>query len=112
MKPPKCPVHRQKMTSTDTQYGLRFDCPIEECDYVGWIGENGAKSKPANLETRNARIKAHEAFDALWKTGRYKRTLMYRTLAEFLGKKTKKTHIRLFDIETCNKVHEFVGKLQ
>ncbi len=110
MKPIKCPAHNRIMISNNTQYGLRFACPVDDCTYVAWIGLNGAKSKPANLETRNARIKAHNAFDSLWKSGRYKRRLMYSALATFLGKKAKKVHIRLFDIETCNKVHEFVAK--
>jgi hypothetical protein len=106
----KCPEHKVLMIRSETQYGLRFGCPENGCDYVAWVSYNGQKSTPANQETRDARQKAHDAFDQLWKSGRFQRGLMYKALAVHLGRSQKKTHIRLFDIETCEKVHEFVRK--
>ena len=58
---------------------------------------------PANAETKQARIKAHDAFDRLWfdKAGREK---AYFWLANKLDQTEDECHIGRFDIATCQKV--------
>lgn len=68
--------------------------------------------KPANAETRAARMRAHATFDRLWQNapskrrGR-KRRRMYALLREFLGMTWDECHIANFDLETCNRVRQW-----
>lgn len=55
----------------------------------------------ANKPTREARKRAHAAFDPLWKSGQMKRGEAYKWLSEKLG---KQIHIGESDVETCNRV--------
>jgi len=90
------------------------------CDaYVG-CHENSQKPKGtlANAELRKWRIKAHEAFDPIWrksKGGKYKkfnnqkrRIKAYGWLAREL--KSVAFHIGESDIEACKKIIEFCLK--
>lgn len=52
----------------------------------------------------DARIRAHLAFDRLWQRGWMPRPEAYAWLAEQLGLPVEKTHIALFDFETCERV--------
>jgi len=63
----------------------------------------------ADAELRQAKMDAHEAFDALWSNGEMKRGAAYRWLAEKLGIAIEKCHIGMFDIDTCRKVVEVVA---
>lgn len=59
---------------------------------------------PANRETKDWRIKAHDAFDAIWKnkqTG-IKRKAAYALLAAELG--VKEVHVAESDIEQCKQI--------
>lgn len=68
----------------------------------------------ANAATRKARNKAHAAFDPLWQLGRAgdreRRLELYAWLAKELGIQVEKTHIALFDVETCRRVVELCSK--
>lgn len=59
---------------------------------------------PANKETKEWRIKAHEVFDTLWKCGgiNMNRKKAYKLLAEKMG--VKEVHISEQDIEGCKRV--------
>jgi len=56
----KCQNCNKPFNITNTSYGVRKDC--YECDLTGW-----GKHAPTNSSIRNARNKAHESFDRLWK---------------------------------------------
>ena len=100
-----CPDHDVRMDSRSTQYGPRYHCPVDGCTVAGWAG---ATSTPANQETRDLRIAAHAAFDALWREGaRGARKAAYMALAKFLGLDGKDTHIGMFNAEQCRKVIVF-----
>ncbi len=58
----------------------------------------------ANAELRKARMRAHAAFDPLWREGAMSRTAAYRWLAEQLGIELDNTHIGHFDIRQCDEV--------
>ena len=100
-----CPKHNKELIGKTTKFGMRYDCPVEDCTVMCWGGDT---STPADQETRNARKKAHTAFDFLWKGQKSKRGYYYGQLKEYLGIEPKDNHIGMFDIEMCNKVIQFV----
>jgi polyhydroxyalkanoate synthesis regulator phasin len=53
-------------------------------------------------------MKAHEAFDKLWKTGKMDRQEAYRRLARELGKEVEKTHIGWMYEAEARRVTEIV----
>lgn len=94
-------------------YGLAWLCrPCEA--YVGCHqGTARPLGEPANKATREARMRAHAAFDAIWKPsttyGRDRqdaRRTAYRWLAAELGIDPYHCHIGQFDVETCRRVVE------
>jgi hypothetical protein len=98
-----CPRHSLKLNPTKTKYGTRYDCPAEGCDIMCWDGET---STPADKRTRYARQLAHAAFDVLWR-GKGGRFALYKKLSAYLGISRNKTHIGMFDYDTCMKVIAF-----
>lgn len=63
------------------------------------------KGIPANKETRQERIRAHEAFDVLWRNGYLARGAAYKWLQEALGlEREEECHIGRFDLATCRRV--------
>ena len=102
----ECPIHKTKMMRTHTQYGNRYDCTEADCDMVGWNSNT-----PANQQTRNARIKAHDMFDTVWRTGIMKRSEAYDALASYMGRKKKHTHMAQFSYDECQSVIVFVHDL-
>lgn len=76
------------------------------CDaYVGCHnGTTHALGRLANAELRAAKIRAHSAFDPIWKEGSMRRGSAYTWLAEKLGIEKSECHIGMFDVAMCNKV--------
>lgn len=76
------------------------------CD--AYVGCHDGTPEPfgrlANAELRQAKTKAHIAFDPIWRTGRMTRSDAYRWLAEKLGISIDECHIGMFDVEQCEKV--------
>lgn len=101
-----CPIHNTKLKVTQTRYGPRFDCPEKDCTVVLW--GNDETATPADFETRQARRKAHAAFDPLWRKKKIKRQRAYKKLAHYLNLPIEKTHIGAFSKQQCEKVIEFV----
>lgn len=101
---PKCPVHGTYLEPTNTQYGMRWDCPIHGCTVVWWQNEN---TTPADLETRRARSNAHTAFaEAMHRIGTSKAN-MYRALKKNLDV----DHIGLCDVQMCVEIIEWARNL-
>lgn len=72
------------------------------CDGVVGAHPNGAPvGTCADTETKNARIAAHEAFDAMWKSGRMSRASAYKRLAKVMGIPSRDAHIGGFTKEQC-----------
>jgi len=61
---------------------------------------------PAEKSTRVARIRAHNAFDEMWKDQKngMSRRNAYQWLARELDIPMNKCHIGIFDEETCERV--------
>lgn len=109
----KCPYCGATIQKSDSKvvYGRSFGwvyiCqryPI--CDaYVGCHKKNGRPlGRLANKELRTWKVRAHNAFDPLWKSGDMSRTNAYSWLADKMGIDKSKCHIGMFDVEQCKEV--------
>lgn len=84
-------------------YGNIWDC--RPCDaYVG-VHKNSNKNIPlgrlANRELRSWKIKAHDAFDPLWKDGKMDRKSAYAFMQKVMNLPPDKAHIGMFDVDQC-----------
>jgi len=127
-KPVVCPYCRKKakLVSGDVIYPHRPDLNdlrfwlCAPCDaYVGCHKSGhgqGGGDKPlgrlANASLRDAKRRAHAAFDPLWQSGAMRRAKAYGWLSLCLGLPVAKTHIGNFDVETCERVIEFCRSKQ
>lgn len=109
-----CPIHNAKLVRSETRYGSRYGCPIDGCDVMCW---GGSTSTPADQATRDARQRAHAAFDEHWKKrdgsnivlhhGRgpgQRRHYTYTSLARVLGIPMEKCHIGMMSAVDCERV--------
>lgn len=71
---------------------------------VGRHKDGKALGTLANEATREARMRAHQAFDPLWKDGNLSRSAAYAWLAKALGVSPKDCHIGQMDVATADKV--------
>jgi hypothetical protein len=91
-------------------YDKRWDTAFFwHCSPCGaYVGCHHRTKKPlgrlADLELRRAKMRAHEAFDPLWRSGRMSRNEAYGWLARKLGIPTSECHIGMFDTVACNTV--------
>ena len=91
-----------------------------QCD--AWVGchkrnkRHGHKGdeplgRLANRELRKAKIRAHDAFDRLWRKRGAQRRDSYKWLANKMGIRQEECHIGMFDEEQCMQVVEIIEKL-
>lgn len=90
-------------------YGMIWLC--RPCQ--AWVGCHRHTDRPlgrlANAELRQWKMKAHTAFDQLWKIPPRllgNRSNAYAWLAERLRIEPKHCHIGMFDVATCKRVVE------
>ena len=87
-------------------YGMIYLC--RKCNaYVGvHKGTDRPLGRLANAELRYWKKAAHNAFDPLWRYGKFRgrRTAAYCWLSERLSLPIEKTHIGRFDVDLCKKV--------
>lgn len=119
----QAPLDQSSKVYQGRDYGLMYICSrYPECDaYVGCHKENGKPlGRLANKELREWKIKAHAAFDELWKRKlekrrkergesykkHYARGSGYKWLREQLGLEAKDCHIGMFDVDLCKRVVE------
>lgn len=83
-----------------------------DCD-----GIHGAHQKdlrplgiPANKETKKARMRAHEAFDRIWKTKVLGRKDAYAWMCKTMGLSKEEAHIGRFDTEKCDRLVSLVNE--
>lgn len=83
-----------------------YGCPrYPLCTEIHGAHENGEPyGVPADKETRQLRIVAHEAFDKFWKEGIIRRQFAYECLQECLGLTSSEAHIGKFTKEQCLKL--------
>ena len=105
---PYCQKEIQKVKSKDvygyTGFGKIYIC--FPCN--AYVGSHKNTEEPlgtvAKIGRRNARMRAHAAFDPLWKNGGMTRFEAYKWLADKLDIKLKNCHIGYFDEVLCNRV--------
>ena len=104
----KCSLCHKSAKLIETRYGFKWTC--QDCDAS--VGCHKGTKTPlgtmATSQTRKARMRAHDAFDPIWKESprRNGRKKAYFWLAKKLGIDFRDCHIGLFDEETCNRVVE------
>jgi hypothetical protein len=59
---------------------------------------------PATKEVKEARIRAHDCFDTMWKTGNMSRHEAYRWMRTALVMTKEEAHIGNFDIKNCERL--------
>lgn len=111
---PKCPYCNKpsERATGKTIYPKRRDLQDKRfwicvgCDaYVGChVGSWKPFGRLANAELRSAKIKAHAAFDPIWRSGWLSRSSAYKWLATALNIARDRCHIGLFDVPDCNRV--------
>lgn len=90
--------------------------PVWECrPCEAWVGCHPGTKKPlgrlANKALRMAKMRAHSAFDPLWKSRLMSRTTAYRKLAEAAKMSPKDCHIGMFDVATCERVETWATRM-
>jgi ssDNA-binding Zn-finger/Zn-ribbon topoisomerase 1 len=106
----KCPECGAKMQRRDSKYGLFYGCSrYPECKSTHGCHPDGRPlGIPANKATKLARIKAHDAFDWLWKEGGFRRRQAYAWMQHRLGLTADEAHIGRFDVAMCERLVEAV----
>jgi len=92
-----CPTCGKKAKTTNTKYGCKNYC--QACNLWSW-----GESPLVDSNTHAARIKAHQAFDIIWKSKLMKRSVAYAWLTKSLGIPPKECHMKLMTKEIAEKV--------
>lgn len=133
--PPTCDYCNRPtafLPSSEAVYGGLNYGPLYVCwPCEAWVGCHRMTLEPlgrlANKELRAAKMRAHAAFDPIWRaryerrkkesheyTRRMARGGRYKALAVLLGIERHQCHIGMFDVELCARVVEICqsGRLE
>ena len=110
--PPVCPYCNEaaELAPSTAVYGAGRDFGLLWlCQPCGaWVGCHKGGTLPqgrlANKALRDAKIRAHAAFDPLWKGGEMPRGDAYGWLADHMGLDRRDCHIGMFDVDQCSRV--------
>lgn len=114
-----CPYCHRPAELTDSKeiYGRSYGKKVWICrECLAWVGCQKGTNKPigrlANAELRHWKMLAHDAFDPLWKYGRFRgdRDAAYRWLARQMRKPLNSAHIGMFDVNDCKTVVDLCRK--
>jgi ssDNA-binding Zn-finger/Zn-ribbon topoisomerase 1 len=102
----KCPECGEIMRLISTAKGIFYACPDMRCGtFHGAHSDGRPVGEPADRETRDWRIKAHQIFDKLWLgKGKGARNSAYCWLQRVLGMTAQECHIGLFTAGQCQRV--------
>jgi len=100
-----CPSCASSMVLKDSRYGKFYSCiTFPKCRTTHGAHPDGQPlGKPATPETRQWRVRAHDAFDALWKGSntRMSRGQAYVHMQTLMGMTADEAHIGNFDEDQC-----------
>jgi len=104
--PLRCPECAAPMLLKRSRYGLFYGCSAwPRCTGTHGAHPNGKPlGTPADRATKLARIRAHDAFDQLWRGGGMTRKQAYAWLRRTLGLSKHEAHIGRFDVATCERL--------
>ncbi len=101
-----CPECGAPMVLKPSKFGQFYGCSRwaeTKCPGSHGAHANGAPlGTPANRATKDARIRAHEAFDTLWKSGGMSRKAAYQWMRETMDLTKADAHIGQFTEQQCN----------
>jgi ssDNA-binding Zn-finger/Zn-ribbon topoisomerase 1 len=106
-----CPECKSDMVLRNSKHGKFYGCSkYPKCRASHGAHEDGTPlGKPADQETKDARIEAHNIFDMLWKgIGPLTRKEAYKWMQEKMGLSEAEAHIGMFDKEQCEKLIQVV----
>jgi len=103
-----CPECGKPMILRTSRFGPFYGCtgwPDCECTH-GAHPDGSPLGTPADRATREARTRAHEAFDALWapnegEGSRTRRKAAYAQLQVIMGMNEEQAHIGKFTLRQC-----------
>lgn len=80
-----------------------YACPrFPRCKATHGAHPNGEPMGiPADTETKQARMQAHDAFDQLWKSGKMGRRSAYKVMQDVMGMSKDEAHIGRFNRDQC-----------
>jgi ssDNA-binding Zn-finger/Zn-ribbon topoisomerase 1 len=100
------------MRLLNSRYGKFYGCTrYPECKGTHGAHPDGRPlGTPADRETKDARIEAHQAFDTLWKRphGKMQRQEAYLWLQKRMGLSADECHIGRFTKEQCEQVIDII----
>lgn len=99
------------MVLRDSKHGKFYGCStFPQCRGTHGAHADGRPlGTPANKETKEARMRAHEAFDQLWRSGRMNRSQAYSWMQRVMSMTKDEAHIGKFSAEQCDKLIELVS---
>ncbi|GAB1376843.1 hypothetical protein MASR1M48_16950 [Lactococcus petauri] len=102
----ECPDCGSMMRLRHGQYGVFYSCvEYPNCRGIHSAHKTGdPMGKPADKETRIARMEAHRKFDSIWKYSKMSRTEAYEWMQEQMGMTKDEAHIGNFDKDQCEKL--------
>lgn len=108
-----CPYCGRKADYSTSKefYGTDYNgTNVYHCDSCdSRVGTHRGTNKPfgtmANSNLRKLRKECHNLIDPFWKSGRYKRKVVYKRLSNIMGKDN--AHIGGFDEEDCLKLIDY-----
>lgn len=102
-----CPYCGAAADKVSSQWGTKYECL--PCD--ARVGCHRGTDKPlgtlANAPLRDARMRAHAAFDTLWRSCGIPRREAYAWLGGLMQLKRDACHIGLFTMEQCERVVQY-----
>lgn len=107
-----CPECGWSMVLRTSKFGLFYGCTqFPACTAAHGAHKDGRPlGIPANKATKDARIKAHAAFDRLWKDKHMKRKEAYVWMQGAMSMTADDAHIGRFTIEQCEQLEAAVAK--
>jgi hypothetical protein len=111
---PDCATFMELRASPYKGSGVYYRCPDPDCGRGthGAHPDGGPLGVPASEPTKQARIRAHEAFDTFWKGMAMRRGDAYRWLAKMLDLPVEHCHIGQFTILQCEQVVAAVSRFR
>ncbi len=113
---PICPYCGKSSVLTDSVHiygkslGLIYDC--RPCDAYVHVHRNSPTNRPlgtlASSELRVLRVKAHLAFDRIWRRGATTREQAVSWLCAAMGKPRHLAHIHKLNEEECRKLLQLI----
>lgn len=101
-----CPECGSAMVLRTSRYGLFYGCvEYPRCKATHGAHKDGRPlGTPADAATKKARIRAHDAFDRIWKGGHMSRSDAYAWMQEAMDLSEEDAHIGKFTIDQCDQL--------